>query len=71
VVLYEAIEIHKRACPGRFAAGLVVHGPDGHDHVRLQLLDSTDHEPESVVCDSSFATALKRRFLEDRARVCG
>jgi hypothetical protein len=24
---------------GFFAAGLVLHRPDGHDHLRLQLLD--------------------------------
>jgi hypothetical protein len=56
---------------GFFAAGLVLHGPDGHDHLRLQLLDSTELELENVVCDSSFAKALRRRVLEDRARVGG
>jgi N-acetylglutamate synthase-like GNAT family acetyltransferase len=56
---------------GFFAAGLVLHGPDGHDHLRLQLLDTTELELENVVCDSSFAKALKRRVLEDRARVGG
>jgi N-acetylglutamate synthase-like GNAT family acetyltransferase len=56
---------------GFFAAGLVLHGPDGHDHLRLQLLDSTELELENVVCDSSFAKALMRRVLEDRARVGG
>jgi N-acetylglutamate synthase-like GNAT family acetyltransferase/anti-sigma regulatory factor (Ser/Thr protein kinase) len=56
---------------GFFAAGLVLHGPDGHDHLRLQLLDSTELELENVVCDSSFAKGLRRRVLEDRARVGG
>jgi N-acetylglutamate synthase-like GNAT family acetyltransferase/anti-sigma regulatory factor (Ser/Thr protein kinase) len=56
---------------GFFAAGLVLHGPDGHDHLRLQLLDSTELELENVVCDSSFAKALRRRVLEDKARVGG
>ena len=37
---------------GFFAAGLVLHGPDGHDHLRLQLLDSEEIELEDVVCDS-------------------
>jgi hypothetical protein len=56
---------------GFFAAGLVLHGPDGHDHLRLQLLDSTEVELENVVCDSSFAQALRGQVLEDKARVGG
>lgn len=56
---------------GFFAAGLVLHGPDGHDHLRLQLLDSEEIELEDIVCDSSFAEALRRRVLEDKARVGG
>jgi N-acetylglutamate synthase-like GNAT family acetyltransferase len=56
---------------GFFVSGLVLHGPDGHDHLRLQLLDSTDVELENVVCDSSFAQALMQRVLEDKARVDG
>jgi N-acetylglutamate synthase-like GNAT family acetyltransferase/anti-sigma regulatory factor (Ser/Thr protein kinase) len=54
---------------GFFAAGLVLHGLDGHDHLRLQLLDSEDIELDDVVCDSSFAEALRRRVLVDKARV--
>ncbi|HEY6584413.1 MAG TPA: GNAT family N-acetyltransferase [Gaiellaceae bacterium] len=54
---------------GFFASGLILHGPDGHDHLRLQLLDSPDIELENVVCDSSFAEALRRAVLEDKARV--
>jgi N-acetylglutamate synthase-like GNAT family acetyltransferase/anti-sigma regulatory factor (Ser/Thr protein kinase) len=54
---------------GFFAAGLVLHGPDGHDHLRLQLLDSEDIELDEIVCDSSFAEALRRRVLEDKTRV--
>jgi N-acetylglutamate synthase-like GNAT family acetyltransferase/anti-sigma regulatory factor (Ser/Thr protein kinase) len=56
---------------GFFAAGLVLHGTDGHDHLRLQLLDSTELELENIVCDSSFAKALRRQVLEDGARVGG
>jgi hypothetical protein len=56
---------------GFFAAGLVLHGPDAHDHLRLQLLDCEEIELENVVCDSSFAEALRRRVLEDKARVSG
>jgi N-acetylglutamate synthase-like GNAT family acetyltransferase/anti-sigma regulatory factor (Ser/Thr protein kinase) len=54
---------------GFFAAGLVLHGPDGHDHLRLQLLDSEEIELDDVVCDSTFAEALRRRVLVDKARV--
>ena len=54
---------------GFFAAGLVLHGPDGHDHLRLQLLDCEEVELDEIVCDSPFAQALKRRVLEDRVRV--
>jgi N-acetylglutamate synthase-like GNAT family acetyltransferase/anti-sigma regulatory factor (Ser/Thr protein kinase) len=54
---------------GFCAAGLALHGPDGHDHLRLQLLDSEEIEVDEIVCDSPFAEALKRRVLEDLARV--
>jgi hypothetical protein len=54
---------------GFFASGLILHGPDGHDHLRLQLLDSPDIELEDVVCDSAFAEALRQDVLGDRARV--
>jgi N-acetylglutamate synthase-like GNAT family acetyltransferase len=54
---------------GFFAAGLVLHGADGHDHFRLQLLDSDDVELDDIVCDSQFAEALRRGILEDRARI--
>ena len=57
--------MHSRA----FAAGLVLHGPNGHDHLRLQLLDSEEIELDDVVCDSSFAKELRRRVLVDKARV--
>ena len=56
---------------GFFAAGLVLHGLDGHDYLRLQMLDSEEIELDEVVCDSTFAEALMRRVLEDKARVGG
>jgi N-acetylglutamate synthase-like GNAT family acetyltransferase len=56
---------------GFFAAGLVLHGLDGHDHLRLQLLDSEEIELEDIVCDSPFADALRRAVLGDRVRVGG
>jgi N-acetylglutamate synthase-like GNAT family acetyltransferase len=56
---------------GFFIAGLVVHGPDGHDHVRLQLLNSDDVELEAIVCDGPFSQDLRVRALEDRTRVDG
>ncbi|MFL6244098.1 MAG: hypothetical protein ACJ73V_13885, partial [Acidimicrobiia bacterium] len=40
---------------GFFAAGLVLHGLDGHDYLRLQMLDSEEIELDDVVCDSAFA----------------
>jgi GNAT superfamily N-acetyltransferase len=56
---------------GFFVAGLVLDGADGHDHLRLQLLDSDEIELEleHIVCDSPFAQMLRRRVLDDRARV--
>ena len=54
---------------GFFAAGLILHGPDGHDHLRFQLLDSREIELENIVCDSPFAVELRRRVLQDRERV--
>jgi N-acetylglutamate synthase-like GNAT family acetyltransferase len=56
---------------GFFAAGLVLHGADGHDHLRLQLLDSEEIELDAIVCDSPFAETLRRCVSEDRARVVG
>ena len=54
---------------GFFASGLILHGADGHDHLRLQLLDSPEIELEDVVCDSAFAQSLLETVLEDRGRV--
>jgi GNAT superfamily N-acetyltransferase len=54
---------------GFFVAGLILHGSDGHDHLRLQLLDSTEIELDDVVCVSSFAQALRERVLKDKNRV--
>jgi GNAT superfamily N-acetyltransferase len=54
---------------GFFAAGLILDGPDGHDHLRLQLLDCEEVELDEIICDSTFADALRRRVLEDKARV--
>lgn len=56
---------------GFFASGLLLHGPDGHDHLRLQRLDSEEIELEKIVCDSPFSEELRRRVLDDRARVGG
>ena len=49
----------------------MLHGADGHDHFRLQLLDSEEIEVEDVVCDSPFAQELKAHVLADMARVVG
>jgi GNAT superfamily N-acetyltransferase len=54
---------------GFFLAGLVVHGPEGHDHIRLQRLNTEAVELEGIVCDSPFAQELKAQVLEDRLRI--
>jgi anti-sigma regulatory factor (Ser/Thr protein kinase)/N-acetylglutamate synthase-like GNAT family acetyltransferase len=56
---------------GFFAAGLVLHGPEGHDHLRLQLLDSEEIELENIVCDSPYGESLRRQVLDDKTRVVG
>ena len=54
---------------GFFVAGLVLDGADGHDHLRLQLLDSEGIELDDVVCDSPFARALQHEVMQDLKRV--
>ena len=54
---------------GFFASGLILHGADGHDHLRLQLLDSREIELDDIVCDSAFAQALRGSVLDDKRRV--
>jgi hypothetical protein len=54
---------------GFFASGLILHGVDGHDHLRLQLLDSTEIELDDIVCDSPFAQALREIVLKDKSRI--
>jgi anti-sigma regulatory factor (Ser/Thr protein kinase)/N-acetylglutamate synthase-like GNAT family acetyltransferase len=56
---------------GFFVAGVVLHGLDGHDYLRLQMLDCDEIELEDVVCDSAFSQGLRQRVLEDKARVGG
>ena len=56
---------------GFFVSGLILHGPDGHDHLRLQLLETTAIELENLVCDSPFAQALLKDVLVDKSRVGG
>jgi hypothetical protein len=56
---------------GFFASGLVLHGLDGHDYLRLQLLDTDEVELDDVVCDSAFAQTLMREVLTDKTRVGG
>jgi N-acetylglutamate synthase-like GNAT family acetyltransferase len=54
---------------GFFLAGLVLHGPDGHDHLRLQRLNCENVELKAIVCDSPTSERLKQHVLEDRVRV--
>ncbi|HKV67446.1 MAG TPA: hypothetical protein VJN72_05110, partial [Gaiellales bacterium] len=54
---------------GFFLAGLVVHGPEGHDHLRLQRLNSEHIELETIVCASPASERLKQQVLADRLGV--
>jgi anti-sigma regulatory factor (Ser/Thr protein kinase)/N-acetylglutamate synthase-like GNAT family acetyltransferase len=54
---------------GFFAAGLVLDGPEGHDHFRLQRLNSEAIELDRIVCHSPFAQTLRQHVLDDMARV--
>jgi N-acetylglutamate synthase-like GNAT family acetyltransferase/anti-sigma regulatory factor (Ser/Thr protein kinase) len=54
---------------GFFLAGLVVHGPERHDHIRLQRLNTEAVEFEAIVCDSPFAQEIKAQVFEDKLRV--
>jgi N-acetylglutamate synthase-like GNAT family acetyltransferase len=78
-LLYADVDLHAIGEPGTavsylndlgfFLAGLVVHGPEGHDHVRLQRLNSEHVELETIVCASPASERLKQQVLEDRLRV--
>jgi N-acetylglutamate synthase-like GNAT family acetyltransferase len=78
-VLYADVDLHAISDPaapvshlndlGFFLAGLVLHGPDGHDHLRLQRLNSDYVELETIVCAAPASERLKQRVLEDRRRV--
>lgn len=52
-----------------FYAGLVPFGTAGHDHLRLQRINSDDVETEAIVCDSDFAGRLLGWVAGDRALV--
>jgi N-acetylglutamate synthase-like GNAT family acetyltransferase/anti-sigma regulatory factor (Ser/Thr protein kinase) len=78
-LLYADVDLHAVGEPdaavsclnehGFFLAGLVLHGPDGHDHLRLQRLNCENVELEAIVCDSPASEHLKQHVLEDRVRV--
>ena len=78
-LLYADVDLHAAGAPdaavsclnkhGFFLAGLVLHGADGHDHVRLQRLNCEHVELEAIVCDSPASERLKQHVLEDRVRV--
>jgi N-acetylglutamate synthase-like GNAT family acetyltransferase len=80
-LLYADVDLHAVGDPdaavsclnehGFFLAGLVLHGPEGHDHLRLQRLNCEHVELEEIVCDSPASERLKQHVLEDRARVEG
>ena len=56
---------------GFFYAGLVLHGRDGHDYLRLQRMNAENIELTQIVCDSEFSQAVLAAVLEDRRRVDG
>ncbi len=78
-LLYADVDLHALGDPdaavsclnnhGFFLAGLVLHGPDGHDHLRLQRLNCENVELEAIVCESPASEHLKQHVLEDRVRV--
>jgi N-acetylglutamate synthase-like GNAT family acetyltransferase/anti-sigma regulatory factor (Ser/Thr protein kinase) len=78
-LLYADVDLHAVGQPddavsclnehGFFLAGLALHGPDGHDHLRLQRLNCENVELEAIVCDSPASERLKQHVLEDRVRV--
>jgi len=80
-LLYADVDLHAVGDPdaavsclnqhGFFLAGLVLHGPEGHDHLRLQRLNCEHVELEAIVCDSPASERLKQHVLEDRAQVEG
>ena len=59
----------QRAVPDVAYNAAILHGVDGHDHLRLQLLDSTEIELDDIVCDSPFAQALREIVLKDKSRI--
>jgi N-acetylglutamate synthase-like GNAT family acetyltransferase/anti-sigma regulatory factor (Ser/Thr protein kinase) len=78
-MLYADVDLHVVGDPdaavsclnenGFFLAGLVLHGREGHDHLRLQRVNCTDIELEAIVCASPASERLKQQVLEDRLRV--
>lgn len=50
-------------------AGLTPVGRAGHDHLRLQRVNTEDVELDAIVCDSPYAKALLADVLADRERV--
>jgi hypothetical protein len=52
-----------------FYSGLVPFGTGGHDHLRLQRINSDNVETEQIVCDSEFAGRLHDWVANDRALV--
>jgi hypothetical protein len=52
-----------------FYSGLVPFGPDGHDHLRLQRINSENVETEGIVCEGDFARGLRTWVTQDRAQL--
>lgn len=52
-----------------FYAGIVPFGPNAHDYLRLQRINSDNVETEAIVCDSPFAGRLRQWVADDRAQI--
>jgi hypothetical protein len=78
-VIYADLDLHRGAADndavdrlnelGFSYAGLVCHGQDGHDYLRLQRLNAENVELERIVCDSEPAREILATVLADRRRV--
>jgi len=78
-VIYADVDLHSVPDPDAavaqlnelffFYSGVVPFSAAGHDHLRLQRINSDNVETEAIVCDSDFAGRLRDWVADDRARV--
>ena len=80
-VIYADLDLEATPDPGRAVAflrgqgfsyaGLWLHGPGNHDHLRLQRLNSTAVELDEIVTASARGEDLVRYVLADLEQVGG